>query len=54
MSDRPTRLDHDLLSENAVPAEAYQGVQTGRGLQNFDISGVQLTCIPIRSRRWPW
>ena len=46
MSDRPTRTEHDLLGEKAVPADAYYGVQTARGLDNFHISGVQLRLYP--------
>ena len=46
MSDRPTRVEHDLLGEKAVPADAYYGVQTARGLENFHISGVQLQLYP--------
>src|SRR4029450_5980721 len=46
MSDRPTHLEHDLLGEKAVPADAYYGVQTARGLENFHISGVQLQLYP--------
>jgi aspartate ammonia-lyase len=46
MSDRPTRLEHDLLGEKAVPADAYYGVQTARGLENFHISGVRLHLYP--------
>jgi aspartate ammonia-lyase len=46
MSDRPTRLEHDLLGEKTVPADAYYGVQTARGLENFHISGVQLHLYP--------
>src|SRR5215471_8117451 len=41
-----TRLEHDLLGEKAVPADAYYGVQTARGLENFHISGVQLRLYP--------
>src|SRR6185436_3753839 len=37
-----TRLEHDLLGDKAVPADAYYGVQTARGLENFHISGVQI------------
>jgi aspartate ammonia-lyase len=46
MADPTTRLEHDLLGDKAVPAEAYYGVQTARGLENFDISGVQLRLYP--------
>jgi aspartate ammonia-lyase len=46
MANRPTRLEHDLLGEKAVPADAYYGVQTARGLENFHISGVQIRLYP--------
>ena len=46
MSDHPTRLERDLLGEKAVPADAYYGVQTARGLDNFHISGVELRLYP--------
>jgi aspartate ammonia-lyase len=46
MVERPTRLEHDLLGEKAVPADAYYGVQTARGLENFHISGIQLRLYP--------
>jgi len=41
-----TRLEHDLLGDKAVPSDAYYGVQTARGLENFHISGVQLRLYP--------
>jgi aspartate ammonia-lyase len=37
-----TRLEHDLLGDLPVPADAYYGVQTARALENFHISGVEL------------
>src|SRR4029078_11391850 len=46
MSGQPNRLERDLLGEKAVPADAYYGVQTARGLDNFHISGVQLRLYP--------
>ena len=46
MSTTATRLEHDLLGEKAVPADAYYGVQTARALENFHISGVQLRLYP--------
>jgi aspartate ammonia-lyase len=46
MSDHATRLEHDLLGTKALPADAYYGVQTARGLENFHISGVQLRLYP--------
>ncbi|HTM31245.1 MAG TPA: aspartate ammonia-lyase [Vicinamibacterales bacterium] len=42
MSKPAVRIEHDLLGELAVPADAYYGVQTARALENFRISGVQL------------
>ncbi|MDO4643573.1 MAG: aspartate ammonia-lyase [Cardiobacteriaceae bacterium] len=35
-----TRLEHDLLGERDVPAEAYYGIQTLRASENFNITGV--------------
>jgi aspartate ammonia-lyase len=46
MSGQSTRLERDLLGEKAVPADAYYGVQTARGLENFHISGVELRLYP--------
>jgi aspartate ammonia-lyase len=46
MSGQTTRLERDLLGDKAVPADAYYGVQTARGLDNFHISGVQLRLYP--------
>jgi aspartate ammonia-lyase len=47
MSDRPTRLEHDLLGEKAVPAEAYYGVQTARASRISTSPAFSSTCIPI-------
>ena len=44
--DTATRLEHDLLGDKAVPADAYYGVQTARALENFHISGVPLQLYP--------
>src|SRR5258706_8651848 len=41
-----TRVERDLLGEKIVPASAYYGVQTVRGLENFHISGVELRLYP--------
>jgi aspartate ammonia-lyase len=46
MSQPTTRIEHDLLGDKAVPADAYYGVQTARALENFNISGVQLRLYP--------
>jgi aspartate ammonia-lyase len=42
----PTRIEHDLLGDFAVPANAYYGVQTARALENFRISGIELRLYP--------
>src|SRR5262249_34113684 len=46
MSQSSTRIEHDLLGDLAVPADAYYGVQTARALENFHISGVELRLYP--------
>src|SRR5436853_300461 len=45
-ADQPTRVEHDLLGDKAVPAAAYYGVQTARALENFQISGIPLSRYP--------
>jgi aspartate ammonia-lyase len=37
------RVEHDLLGEKQVPANAYYGVQTARALENFQISGIPIS-----------
>jgi aspartate ammonia-lyase len=46
MTTPATRIEHDLIGDKAVPADAYYGVQTARGLENFHISGVPLNLYP--------
>src|SRR5215471_11133743 len=46
MATSATRLEHDLLGDKAVPADAYYGVQTARALENFHISGLPLSHYP--------
>jgi aspartate ammonia-lyase len=41
-----TRMEHDLLGDRAVPADALYGVQTLRALENFAITGVPLREFP--------
>jgi aspartate ammonia-lyase len=41
-----TRVEHDLLGDLAVPADAYYGVQTARALDNFQITGIPLSHFP--------
>jgi aspartate ammonia-lyase len=45
-NDASTRLESDLLGEKRVPADAYYGVQTSRGMENFHISGVPISQYP--------
>jgi aspartate ammonia-lyase len=40
------RLEHDLLGERKVPAEALYGIQTLRAVENFPITGVTLKEFP--------
>ncbi|MEO6865416.1 MAG: aspartate ammonia-lyase [Gemmatimonadaceae bacterium] len=40
------RIEHDLLGERAVPADALYGVQTLRALENFPISGTFVGQFP--------
>ncbi len=42
-----TRQEKDLLGERSVPEEAYYGIQTLRGLENFNISGISLNFYPF-------
>jgi aspartate ammonia-lyase len=42
----PTRLEHDLLGDLEVPADAYYGVQTARALDNFRITDIPLAHFP--------
>jgi aspartate ammonia-lyase len=46
MTQSKVRMEHDLLGDLAVPADAYYGVQTARALENFHISGVELRLYP--------
>jgi len=40
------RIEHDLLGEEQVPAEAYYGIQTLRARNNFNITGVPISHYP--------
>jgi len=42
MSGR-TRVEHDLLGEKELPAQAYYGIQTLRAKENFPITGVSIS-----------
>ena len=42
-----TREEHDLLGYRNVPKQAYYGIQTMRGIENFNISGISLKFYPV-------
>ena len=37
------RIEKDFLGEKQIPADAYYGVQTLRGKENFHITGVPMS-----------
>ena len=41
-----TRIEHDLLGNKEVPQEVLYGIQTLRGLENFEISRVAINHFP--------
>src|SRR5258705_261479 len=43
---QPVRIEHDLLGDRAVPADAYYGIHTLRALENFPISGTPISIYP--------
>src|SRR6202008_2939316 len=43
---QPVRIEHDLLGDRAVPADAYYGVHTLRALENFPITGTAISIYP--------
>jgi len=47
-----TRTEHDLLGEKQIPADAYYGVQTARGMENFQLSGVPINRYPEFIQAW--
>src|SRR5947209_2156307 len=40
------RIEHDLLGDRAVPADAYYGVHTLRAVENFPITGTPISIYP--------
>src|SRR5438045_877555 len=40
---QPIRVEHDLLGDRAVPADAYYGIHTLRALENFPITGTAIS-----------
>jgi aspartate ammonia-lyase len=41
-----TRIEHDLLGDKEIPADAYWGVHTARARENFPISGMTVSAYP--------
>jgi aspartate ammonia-lyase len=40
------RIERDFLGEKQIPEDAYWGVHTARAVENFPISGTQLSAMP--------
>src|SRR5262245_19471113 len=40
------RIEKDFLGEKQLPDDAYYGVQTLRGKENFDITGIPMSAEP--------
>jgi aspartate ammonia-lyase len=49
MTSTEFRIEHDFLGEREVPADAYYGVQTLRGAENFPITGYRIHPALIRA-----
>lgn len=43
---RTERIEKDPLGPVSIPADAYYGPQTARGIANFPISGIQISHSP--------
>ncbi len=46
MTAAATRIEHDLLGDRAVPAEAHYGIHTLRAVENFPITGNPISIYP--------
>jgi len=40
------RIERDFLGEKQIPEDAYYGVQTQRGKENFHITGIPMSLEP--------
>ena len=40
------RVEHDMIGDRQVPADAYYGVHTLRALENFPITGTPISIYP--------
>lgn len=45
-TDPSVRIEHDLLGDREVPADAYYGVHTLRARENFGITGTPISIYP--------
>lgn len=41
------RIEHDLLGEREIPAQAYWGIHTLRAVENFQISSQKISDVPL-------
>lgn len=46
MSRAGNRVEHDLLGDRQVPADAYYGIHTLRAWENFPITGIAISAYP--------
>ena len=46
MSQTTERIEHDLLGDRSLPADAYYGVHTLRAVENFPITGTPISIYP--------
>jgi len=46
MSRAENRVEHDLLGDRQVPADAYYGIHTLRARENFPITGIAISAYP--------
>src|SRR5499425_627292 len=46
MASNQFRMEHDFLGDREVPADAYYGIQTLRGRENFHITGMPISREP--------
>jgi len=46
MSRAENRVEHDLLGDRQVPADAYYGIHTLRAWENFPITGIAISAYP--------
>lgn len=41
-----TRREHDFLGDMDIPSDVYYGIQTCRAVENFRISGIEVSSLP--------